>query len=170
MLCEFCKQNEASVHFKQVCNGEVREMDICPACAKKHGFEVQSPLAMADFLFGLGGDTATHKPAAPEISCPACHMRPSDFKKTGRLGCPRCYETFAEQLKPMLRNMHEDTTHTGKMLAREQRSRELQVLRADLQEAVARQDFEQAAVLRDRIKEVEAAPPAAVQEERGTRC
>jgi protein arginine kinase activator len=151
MLCEFCKENEATVHLKQVCNGDVKEIDICVDCAEERGFDVQSPLAMTDFLFGMGNVGNVEK-RVEEKACPNCHMRPSDFKKASRLGCPACYEAFAEELSPMLSGMHNGARHVGKVLAREKVSLDLTKLRDELDRCVSQQDFEQAAVLRDKIK------------------
>lgn len=151
MLCEFCKKNESTLHFKQVYNGEVREIDICSACAEERGFDVQSSLSVTDFLFGMGS-IGTAQKSVEEKTCGSCHMRPSDFEKSSRLGCPACYEGFAEQLEPMLNNMHKGVQHVGKVPAKEQMNIDLKLLRDELQRSVAEQDFEQAAVLRDRMK------------------
>ena len=82
-------------------------------------------------------------------------MRRADFRKTGRLGCADCYEAFAEELGPMLHNMHRANQHTGKIPAREskrvQSTAEAAALRKALEKAITEENFEEAAQLRDRI-------------------
>ncbi len=160
--CALCSVNDAVMLVKQVVDGHVQELSICKACAEKQG--LKSPLSIADFLFGAGpsagtGGGSVKKPA----SCPACHMTWSDFKKSERLGCPSCYEAFAEQLLPMIEDMHRATEHTGRRPAREAREAEIVSLRRLLQQAVARQDFEEAAGIRDRILALEQQIPEMIR-------
>lgn len=151
MLCEHCHKNEAVVHLTQVINDSVKKIHLCEECAAKTGVDVHGPVALADLLLGLskgGEDTA----------CPKCHMRRSDFKKTGRLGCAECYETFKEELLPLLKSMHRGTHHVGKtpkgvaLIG----SDDLTELEKQLQKAVAEEKYELAAQLRDRIRECRA--------------
>lgn len=151
MQCEICEVNEATLHFKQVLNGEVREMHICTGCAAEHGFEVQTPMGMTDFLFGIGVQPEAGL-AQAERRCPACNFSGADFKKEQRLGCAACYETFADELSPLLAAMHKGGRHVGKVPARERMSSEILSLQRALENAVSAQDFEEAAVLRDRIQ------------------
>jgi protein arginine kinase activator len=152
MQCEICKEKKATVHFKQVCDGTAKEMYICEACAAKKGFNVEAPVGLTDFLFGIGSPKMAKK-TAEDKACPACHMRRSDFRKTSRLGCPACYETFADDLAPMLEEMHRGGTHTGKAPTDSSRSSRVSDLRKALERAVAAQNFEEAARLRDLIRE-----------------
>ena len=163
MLCEQCHQNEATVHLTQVIDGQVNKLHLCEACAAKSGFEVEGAMSVTDILLGMGGQAAP-APAQPvtdfERSCPKCHMRKSDFKKTGQFGCPSCYETFLEELMPLLRAMHRGgDRHVGKVPEREgvrvRVSAELARLRGLLDAAVNEENFEEAAVLRDQIRACE---------------
>jgi len=151
MVCEICQQREASVHLKQICNGQMKEMRICEQCARENGFDVQSPLAMTDFLFGLGS-TPAEPSADTERVCSVCHMRSCDLRKTSRLGCAHCYEAFRSELEPMIENMHYGPRHTGKVPAGEAAGLEAAALREALEAAVHEQRFEDAAVLRDRLR------------------
>jgi protein arginine kinase activator len=168
MLCELCKQNEATVHLKQIYNGQAKDVTICEACAREHGFDVQSPLAMSDFLFGLGQKQAAGDESKEEDAvCNVCHMRMSDFRKTSRLGCPHCYDSFAEAIEPILAEMHRGSEHRGKIPVCAAAGLEAASLRDALQDAVSEQRFEEAALIRDRIRELNAgaagAAPQAVQ-------
>ena len=111
----------------------------------------------------------TSTPAAQEIEksgnlqkCPACGFSQADFKKTGRLGCPLCYDTFSDGLNSLLKAMHKGTSHTGKMPARMQQhiqhDAELEGLQKELEKAVLEENYESAADLRDQIKHLENKP------------
>ena len=153
MKCEACHSAEATVQVKQVADGMVKEVFLCPACAEKSG--LKSPAAMADFLFGVGSPVFAEASPETQKSCPMCHMRGSDFRKTSRLGCERCYETFADELAPMIENMHRSFQHCGKTPTHEQTRVQIASLQASLRDAVERQAFEEAAGIRDEIKALE---------------
>ena len=155
-ICQMCEQQDATVHLTQVMDGEVRKLDLCKACAAKSGINVDESMALTNLL--LSGDAGPEAEAAvPEKSCPACHMRRGDFKKTSRLGCECCYEAFAEDLGPVLDAYQHSRLHQGKVPPR---CRELGAgagagrvsLEERLRAAVAAEDFEEAARLRDRLR------------------
>ena len=155
MKCEICQEAEATVHFKQVCGGKVKEMCVCEDCAAENGFDLHSPLSMPDFLFGSGPGSPNQRPtAAADKTCPVCGLRGKDFKKRSLLGCPACYESFADELKPYLSAMQKGARHTGKAPAGEESNDEIASLQQALERAVSAQDFEEAAKLRDRIREL----------------
>jgi protein arginine kinase activator len=159
MLCMICKQKEAKIHLTDVKQGEVKKWDLCEECAKAKGIDDKS-FALADLLMGLGASQELAAPAAGEGpgegSCPACGFTQADFKKSGRLGCPECYRTFSEGLAGLLKNMHKNTRHVGKAPRAQSQGREnqarLKLLQRKLEEAVAMENYEEAAHLRDQIK------------------
>ncbi len=153
MKCEICECHEASVHFKQVCNGQVKEMYVCEDCAAENGFDLQSPLSMPDFLFGAGMREEKRDKSA-EKTCLVCGATGKDFKKRSLLGCPSCYETFAEELAPYLRAMQKGGRHVGKAPAGAALTAEIAAMQQALERAVSAQDFEEAAKLRDRIRDL----------------
>ena len=153
MKCEICQSREATVRFKQVINGEARELYVCGDCAAKNGFDVQSPMALTDFLFGLGAPE--EEPAASdEKRCPSCGLTYGRFRKTSLLGCPRCYETFSEELEQPLYAIHGADRHCGKMPAGEQLSSEIVAVQRAMERAVSAEDFEEAAKLRDMLRDL----------------
>jgi len=107
-------------------------------------------------LLGLGAAQEIEKGTGVQ-KCPGCGFSQADFKKTGRLGCPQCYETFADALGTLIKQMHKGTEHTGKVPQRLVRTLEreshLKELQRNLRKAVASEDFESAATLRDKIRE-----------------
>jgi len=156
MLCENCQQHEASIHVTQVINGVSRELHLCEGCAEGSGLNIQSVMSLPEVLFGMAGSGDSK---GLERRCPHCHMRGSDFKKTARLGCPRCYETFEQELRPMLAAMHKGVEHKGKIPTQARQGIEtasqLKTLHQQLDQAVRREDYEEAARLRDLIREAE---------------
>src|SRR5262245_61557370 len=158
MLCHICKQKEAKVHFTQIVDNEVKKVDLCEACAKEKGHGETTPFAIADMLLGLGASQQMEEAGSGrgDVQCPSCGFTQADFKKTARLGCAECYSVFAEGLSSLLKTMHKGTRHKGKVpqalrLAQDQAEQILKLER-DLQNAISREDFEQAAILRDQIK------------------
>jgi len=170
MQCELCKEHEATVHLTQVVGSEVKKVNLCESCAAKSGLDIKGTISITDLLMGLsgatapGGGKASRAAAETERACPRCHMRRADFRKTGRLGCADCYETFAEELGPMLHNMHRAHQHTGKIPAREskrvQSTAEAAALQKSLEKAIAEENFEEAARLRDRLAALRGKEPA----------
>jgi len=155
MLCDHCHEAEATVHLTQVVDGSVKKLHLCETCAAKSGFDLQGPISITDILLGLGGAMG----AAPEVeekACPRCHLRRTDFKKTGRLGCPDCYDAFAGELVPLIKAMHRKDQHAGKVPSREgARTRlnaEVAALQKRLDQAVEGEDYEEAARLRDELQ------------------
>lgn len=160
MKCELCHDQEATIHLTQVVDGAVKKVHLCEACASQSGFDVHGPMSITDILLGLGThDQAPAKPVpvkARDRSCPRCHLRRADFKKTGRLGCPDCYATFEDELEPLLRAMHRGEQHRGKVPVREQEhvqtTLKVDTLKTQLEEAVRAERYEEAAELRDAIQ------------------
>ena len=156
MICEACHEKEATVHLTQVAEGEVKKVHLCEDCAAKSGFDMHGPLSIQDILLGMG-QVSEEASAGPERSCPKCHFRRSDFKKTGRLGCPDCYETFAAELLPLIKAMHRSDQHMGKIPSREgsavRLSSEIAAIQKALDQAIAQENYEEAARLRDRIQD-----------------
>lgn len=160
MKCEVCGEQKATVHVTQVVDGKVRELHLCEECAEQGGVNVQNAMSLPDLLLGMGKEDAPAA-AGEDRACPNCHMRRSDFKKTSRLGCPTCYATFAEELQPLLASLHKGLQHVGKvpvwMAADLPRSMEdLAALQEKLGQAVDAERYEEAARLRDLIRNAQA--------------
>ena len=161
MKCQFCHKNEANLQVKQVIDGEVCEVAVCQDCAAKGGLNVQTPIPMlTDFLFGVGMKPQP-EPINQDKACPECHMRYSDFRNGSLLGCPACYDSFAAEIEPLIASFHEGDHHVGKVPEGERAAVERSAIGRQLEQAVAAQDFEKAAELRDRLKALEPAPEEA---------
>lgn len=155
--CENCKE-PATIHLTQIINGVVHKIDLCAKCPNAKNIDDPTGFSLADQLLGLGA-AEEMKANGDELACPKCGFTQNDFKKSGRLGCPVCYETFRQGLEPLLRNMHRGTSHKGKIPARHQDVKELRnrldSLESELKKAINKEDYEGAASLRDRIRELE---------------
>ena len=157
MKCEICQKREASVHFKQVSDGEVRELFVCEDCAASKGFDVQAPMSLSNLLFGA--EKASAEPSVPaekEMRCEACGLTLTQFRQHSRLGCVQCYEVFSEELRELIPAMHRGDRHMGKVPEGERVRSNISRLRVELETAVSQQEYEVAADLRDRIKQLKA--------------
>src|SRR5437773_1913528 len=159
MLCDICKQNVATVHLTQMVEGKTKKVDLCEACSKEKGVSDPTGFSLADLLLGLGAAQEMEQAAAgAELRCPTCGFTQADFKKAGRLGCADCYTTFAEGLEGLLKTMHKATRHSGKVPQALRLSKDfkekIKALQKKLDKAVADEDFEQAAKVRDEMKQV----------------
>ena len=167
MKCENCNDRSATFFFEQSINGEKHSRHLCHTCAESLGFirkgqglldESFSPLfgshtAMLDEIFGFAGQGIKAQ------KCEGCGATWQELARSGKVGCPRCYQTFGEALQPTLRSLHGNVTHTGRApadrLAKRERKDKLTELRRALGEAVAAENFEDAARIRDEIRALE---------------
>ena len=169
MICEKCKKKEATIFYEETINGVKRSYSICSDCAAEleqageislsHNlFSLPSFGSFHDGLFGgLFGSSAAQ--LQTRKTCPKCGAAMSDLKKAGKVGCSHCYSTFGEELRDTIRSIHGNVKHVGRAPARFLENREksdrLSLLRHRLKEAIAKEDFEQAATLRDEIRSLE---------------
>jgi protein arginine kinase activator len=156
--CEFCPE-PATVHITDMKRGKYRELHLCEKCAEKEqSVKWQKQMSLEEYIKGviaayagsLSGDLA-------KLECPHCGTKYMEFRAQGRLGCPADYTVFHKGLAPLLERIHGKVTHVGKAPRRGSaapgRQSELVRLRRELQAAVAQEDYETAAVLRDRLRE-----------------
>ncbi len=165
LICQRCNQNPASVHFTKVVNGEKTDRYLCEECAQEEGayhFMLGPQFTVQHVLGGMIGQEPLGA-ARTETStkrCPHCGYTYQRFAETGRLGCDRCYQTFAAELDPLVRRLHGSVEHHGKVPVRGGRQwlqqQQLTNLRVRMKQAVEREAFEEAANLRDEIRQLEA--------------
>jgi protein arginine kinase activator len=162
MLCDVCKTQNASVFLTQIVEGKMQKVNMCEGCSKEKGVADPTGFALADMLLGLGAAQSVggERPDSGKgLKCPVCGFTQSELKKTGRLGCSDCYTTFSEGLLPMLRGMHKGVEHVGKLPERQMRAqrkeKEIRDCHQELRAAIAAERYEEAAALRDRIRQIE---------------
>lgn len=166
MICEHCKQRHATVTVTQVNNDQTVEKHYCEQCASKfHPFQTdiqEEPVNLHQLIsnwFGVPvfkGNQAEGK-KQPETTCSCCGLTYRQFLKHGKFGCPKCYDTFREQLPPVFSKLQAGTTHTGKAVAinLEQLKKKIKDIRAQMQLAITDERFEDAAKMRDEIKAIQ---------------
>ena len=159
MLCCICKEKTATVHLTQITGDKMQKVDLCEACAKQKGVNDQTGFSLADLLLGLGASQELEQSVGgTDAKCPRCGFTHADFKKSGRLGCAECYNAFAEGLGGLLKSMHKGTRHVGKVPEGVRNKRdlteEMKLLQKKLTKAIETENFEQAALLRDEIKQL----------------
>lgn len=163
MKCNHCGKNEANTHYKRVINGKKEEMYLCEECAKELGvmndFSFE-PFSM-DTFFGnlLGAGAAALNSIAGVDRCTYCGSSFNDIVNSGKVGCANCYDRFESKLNPSIEKLHGRTRHVGKSVSytveedEEQESvDELTKLKEEMKLAIKEQRFEDAAVIRDKIK------------------
>lgn len=184
MLCQKCGQRQATVFFSQTVGTETTQAHLCEVCAQEQGqsFGVWNtlnfhPLAALTGLIhqmlpwgspdspGVEGTTATPS-ADSHLQCPHCGYQLSTFRQNGRLGCTKCYESFASFMGPLITNIHGHARHVeentdGYPTSPSTPSGELHSdnqipeMRIKMQEAVKKEKFEEAAKIRDEIQRLE---------------
>lgn len=160
MKCECCSKAEATIHLTQVIDGEVKKLNLCQVCAQKNGIDLNSPISITDVLLGLGnpvsGEQVKTDAAEFDLSCSRCQMTRAEFKKRARLGCPECYKAFMGELNAITQAMHHSRQHVGKIPARQGNeariTAQIAALQKDIETAIAKEEYEVAANLRDKIK------------------
>lgn len=170
MLCNICNKNQATVHLTEIVDDNMSELHLCDDCARKKSMQMEQQFGLSDLLAGLvdyGKQlSSVDKEATAVMHCSACGLTYEDFRKIGRLGCGECYTAFAKYLGPLLKRIHGASQHVGKSprvisegvypKAPKAKAVDVNDLKASLQQAIEREDFEEAALLRDAIKEAEA--------------
>lgn len=162
MLCDECRERDASVHLTQAAGGEVTQRHLCAKCAAEQGIEttVTTPPkhVIGEFLQAVQQQASAAQ--ADAVRCTYCAMTLRDFRATGRLGCSRCYATFEQSLRELLRRVQGSAKHVGRryvppavdVLAK---ATTIGELRDRLRRAIENEEFEVAATLRDQIRDAE---------------
>jgi len=163
MKCQQCKVNPATTKIVYNINGNTTEMNLCASCAAKSGYS--SLMGSFDFdsffgnVFSHGVMPSVLKTGAKEQTCPQCGSGFSDIAGRGKLGCAGCYTAFYDALMPSLKRIHGNVEYKGRLPGSAgpeiKRKKELAALKEELNKAVLLQEYERAAELRDRIKELE---------------
>lgn len=163
MLCEDCNKREATIHKTKIVNGIKKETHLCGECAMKNEiFGFEDNFSIHNFLSNLlEGNVSPHTGTSYSQGkkCPQCHSRYDDFRSKGRLGCSVCYSTFDEMLSPLVRRVQGNNIHAGKIPKKSGASirlrKNLTQLKHKLQDLIINEEFEEAAKVRDEIKELE---------------
>lgn len=174
MQCQECNNASASVHVKKRQGDEEIAIHLCRACAQKMGWsnpleDVKFPLAqfISSMMSDLSGSETEQGATEPGGQCSECGLSFQEFSRTGRLGCGHCYDAFRDSMQDLLRRIHGGVRHQGKRPAgapttrKGSKSTSMRQVKADLAKAVAEEDFETAALLRDQLQELQKRKDAA---------
>ncbi len=163
MICEECRNRKATVHMQKIVKGKKEEIHLCEECARERdALNFENPLSIHSFLTGLLDINPKHQfqsHSTYSYQCSHCGFTYDKIRQVGRLGCSHCYEEFQDKLGPLIRKIQGNLQHTGKVPKRTGESialrRQLNNLKNELNEAIYKQEFENAAVLRDQIRDLE---------------
>lgn len=164
MKCQQCKVNPATTRIVYNINGNTTELNLCASCAAKNNY-YSSLLGSFDFdnffgnLFSHSVMTSALGLGGAERTCTQCGSTFSAITERGKLGCANCYTAFYDALLPSIRRIHGNAEYKGRLPvsagAEIKRKKELASLKEELNKAVLLQEYERAAEIRDRIKELE---------------
>ena len=182
MLCQNCGKKEVTVHFTEIIDDKIIELHLCEDCAREKGIALTPSAAISELISSLTSDR--EQMGDGDRRCPSCGLTLKELRQGGRLGCGECYRAFEENLGSLINTLHSGTRHTGKVPAREREKEQekgspesrssgakeetekeekdaeakIKRLKDKLQAAIAAQEFEKAAHLRDWIKDMESKP------------
>ncbi len=161
MLCDKCKSKEAVVKIVQIINGVKTEKYLCKECAKEEQTFAKTPFAspIGEFMSSFLNFVPSQQMFIEQgnLQCDKCGLTAREFQKEGRLGCAHCYEVFKDSLMPLIRQVHGQTDHRGHNppMTEPDNKRKIRQLQEQLRVAVIEERYEDAAVLRDQIRQME---------------
>ena len=171
MRCQQCHEREAVVFLTQLAQDQEVHLQLCERCAAEKGVENaatlgKTPVGTFLALMGKNMESAASLPGlAPAGACPTCGATLNDFRESGRLGCGDCYRAFEAPLRDLLRRLHGSSRHLGKRYSpsgedtgRPDAEVEATRIRDQLERAVRSENFELAAELRDRLRQLTPEP------------
>ena len=160
MKCEICGARKAVIHIRQVIGKEWVDLHLCEECALERGISGEGEhveLSISNMLNGLLdiGELKDRKNAI----CPQCGSTWESIQKREKFGCAECYSTFSREIHFLLEKMGAQSTQRGKLprgLSTYKRYLvDVVKLKEGLKQALKREDYEKAARIRDRIRELE---------------
>ena len=163
MMCEDCGIRPAKIHLMTIINGDRVERNLCPTCMAKHQKQIPgidfSNIAgiLNSILEGKNAEEQARQDAEYEgYVCEQCGMTYQEFQKLGMLGCANCYQAFKTPMTALLQRVHGNTQHAGRVPGGVHSGTSIRMnidrLKQKLQRAIADEEYEQAAKLRDAIR------------------
>jgi len=159
LLCQICKQREATVHYTRILNQQKVEMYVCEQCAReKNELKINIPNLISGIM-GFNPIGELHEQPVAMAKCGKCGMTIQELNKTGMLGCTNCYKVFGDSIQATLKGIHGNVKHHGKIhvkiSGKIKEANNLRLLKEDLQKCISREEYEQAAIIRDKIRALE---------------
>jgi len=167
MLCQECKEQKANVYVTRIVNGIKTEIHLCEKCAREKGdleFAFEPKFSLQNFFASFLSEpwaAPQKKTVSPsKVQCPNCGLTFAQFSQIGRFGCCNCYTAMGEEhLQPLFRRIHGNVSHSGKVPRRiggtTRIKGEIEKLRQQLQQHIQMEEYEKAAITRDKIRSLE---------------
>ena len=173
VMCMKCNKTIATVKFTTMVEGKQHEIHLCQNCAasvspyqqKMSSLENTWSEVLSQLLASSGSAKPSQESKADESKspqekidavCDCCGFPFENYRKSPFLGCSFCYTAFEKYLINDIRRIHGSIQHTGRIPMRFRKlveiKRSLDYLKRELQEAIKCENFEQAAILRDKIR------------------
>ncbi len=157
MKCDICGENDAVIFVQQVLGSKTVDLNLCTECARKRGIQANGgkiEFSVSGLLNGLFDQKASK---SVELGpCPQCGMGLEELQKSGRLGCFRCAAHFQREIQVLMRKYSTQNAHKGKfpkrLLSDSSIMADRELLKDMLKRAIADEDYESAAEMRDRLK------------------
>ena len=160
LKCQICEKNNATIHFTKIINGHVEEKHLCDLCAKDSKdleLNFDFPFSFQKLFTGLMGIKQEEEIKTEEITC-ECGLTNKRLTEVGRFGCAKCYDTFKDDIEPLIKGIHGHNRHEGKIpkgiSEKVLNKKVMKSLQSELKEAISKENFEQAAIIRDEINEL----------------
>lgn len=159
LLCQICNKNNATIHFTKIINGNIEERHICDLCAKENNeFDFDLPFSFHKILTSLICSIQEDSQPTKDVICPRCKLTYKKFLEIGKFGCSDCYDTFKKDVDSLLKGIHGNIEHKGKIpmgnKTKITHMSAIESLRTELDKSIKIEDFEKAAILRDEIKRI----------------
>ena len=148
MLCQKCRKRNAQYHSSRIINNQLVDIHLCKRCVENNSNQEHTN-NIDGLLEVLVKTNVYDKNQTDELQCKTCGTTLSELQKNGLVGCPHCYTIFSDYLLKDKNKSHRRTGRTPKGLEFIER------LEKKLKRAVESEDFEEAAQLRDKIKDLE---------------
>lgn len=162
MKCESCGENEAKFHYTKIFNGKIDQKHLCENCAANDydiDVDFENHFSMNKFFAGLIGEPVKNIEKDHGIKCQKCGQTYNEFKNEGKFGCDECYVAFKNKLDPLIKGIHGHNHHKGKIPKSSSRDiflrRERSDLKKELDDSIKEEQFEKAALLRDRLRDID---------------
>lgn len=159
MLCQICKTREATVHFTRIVNQQKVEMYVCEQCARENSDLKINIHKLFSAIMGIDEPEGIEEAPFTTLKCESCGMTLDEFNRTGLLGCAKCYDVFSDSIQTMLKRIHGNVKHHGKIpnkvSGRIRDEYNLRSLKEELQRCIENEEYEKAAQIRDKIKGLE---------------
>ncbi len=161
MKCQNCGKNEAIVRYKENINGKKQELYLCSECAEKVGI-INFPIVFSPIITSINDNYLNEYKIT---KCKNCGYTLEDYSKTGLFGCPECYSTFENELDSLFLKFHGKNRHVKLSnknmkvknvgISKKNNNEKLVSLKEQLKDLIDNERYEEAAVVRDKIKKIE---------------